>query len=89
MKKEQDEYLYLTVYSEPEVHISDDYCKSDKNETEWIKMEISTGSRSYPDLIEICLRNDNDKYILTFNITEVTARYIQNYLKTYLEIINN
>ena len=80
MKKQQDEYTYLTVYSEPQVY--------GKN-TEYVKIEITTGSPSYPDLIEMRMEDDNSEQIITFNITEATARYIQNYLKTYLEIINH
>jgi len=81
MKKEQDEFLYLTVYSESgEVENVD---------TEYVKMEITTGAPDYTDLVEFCIEDDNNKHIITFKITETTARYIQNYLKTYLEIINH
>ena len=81
MKKEQDEYLHLTVYSEPHV-------QGYKN-TEYVKMEITTGAPDYTDLVEMTILDDDDKHIMTFTITETTARYIQNYLKTYLEIINH
>ena len=81
MKKEQEEYNYLTVYSESgEVEGVD---------TVYVKMEITTGSSSYPDLIEFCIKDDNNKHIITFSVTGTTAHYIQNYLKTYLEVINH
>lgn len=87
MKKQQDEYIYLTVYSEPLVYGLKDYDSDEP--TEYVKIEITTGSPSYPEEIQFCIKDDDDKHIMTFNITETTARYIQNYLKTYLEIINH
>jgi hypothetical protein len=86
MKKGQDEFLYLTVYSESDRYIEHKYGQD--NGIDYFKIELTTGTPESPREVDIIIRHEDD-YIMSFRITETTARYICNYLKTYLDVIND
>jgi hypothetical protein len=91
MSKEQQNYVSLTVYSEDgdEPFVMDKDNPKVLKQALYVKMELSTGLMDHEKEIRFDIYDDDDNCLAQFCVSSTVAQYIQNYIKTYLQIINN
>ena len=89
MSKDKQNYLFLTVHSQEDAVVIDANNPKHLNDVSYVKMELETGIFGYEDEIRISVSDDDDNLLAEFFINDIVAQYIQNYIKTYLQIINN
>jgi hypothetical protein len=85
MSKKQDNYICLTVFSENASAISRKEFDT-IDHLDYIKIDIETGCGDFKKLVNIRVVDEDDKTILEFLINNTNARYIYNYLESYLTI---
>jgi hypothetical protein len=91
MTRNQENYLYLTVYSEdcPLVAANDPTGSTLLlKEASHVIIELSTGHPDYQNEVNFCIKidNDDDTLLSQFQINRTVAKYIHDYLETYLKV---